>query len=128
MDDIVGIMNNTSNTAVCPCCGRAVKIVNTKSWGRQLAKHGYNQQSARIADGCPGSFINAEDASEYVKVCAEANEAEIYTELIPYLKMARKNLQENQRNQRAKDWPKNGRVDHTIQRAWGLFRLRRRLR
>ena len=41
------------------------------------------------------SFINAEDASEYVKMCDEANEAELYTEIIPYLKMARKNLQEN---------------------------------
>jgi len=41
------------------------------------------------------SFINAEDPSEYVKVCAEANEGEIWTELIPYLKMARKSMQEN---------------------------------
>lgn len=41
------------------------------------------------------SFINAEDPSEYVMVCAEANEAEIWTELIPYLKMARKTMQEN---------------------------------
>ena len=41
------------------------------------------------------SFINAEDPSEYVMVCAESNEAEIWDELIPYLKMARKTLQEN---------------------------------
>eukprot|EP00542_Grammatophora_oceanica_P019816 CAMPEP_0194047086 /NCGR_PEP_ID=MMETSP0009_2-20130614/23549_1 /TAXON_ID=210454 /ORGANISM="Grammatophora oceanica, Strain CCMP 410" /LENGTH=1700 /DNA_ID=CAMNT_0038692601 /DNA_START=222 /DNA_END=5324 /DNA_ORIENTATION=- len=41
------------------------------------------------------SFINADDPSEYVKVCEEANLAEIYAELIPYLKMARKTLQEN---------------------------------
>ena len=41
------------------------------------------------------SFINAEDASEYVRVCEASNEAEIWTELIPYLKMARKTLQEN---------------------------------
>merc|ERR1712238_215174 len=41
------------------------------------------------------SFINAEAPSEYVKVCAEANEGEIWTELIPYLKMARKSMQEN---------------------------------
>jgi len=41
------------------------------------------------------SFINAEDPSEYVLVCSEANEAEIWTELIPYLKMARKTMQEN---------------------------------
>jgi len=41
------------------------------------------------------SFINADDPSEYVKVCDAANEAEIWAELIPYLKMARKTLQEN---------------------------------
>merc|ERR1711937_862345 len=41
------------------------------------------------------SFINAEDSSEYVRVCAEANDGEIWSELIPYLKMARKSLQEN---------------------------------
>lgn len=41
------------------------------------------------------SFINAEDPSEYVRVCEAANEAEIYSELIPFLKMARKTLQEN---------------------------------
>jgi clathrin heavy chain len=41
------------------------------------------------------SFINAQDPSEYVMVCAEANEAEIWTELIPYLLMARKTLKEN---------------------------------
>mmetsp|Transcript_26943 Transcript_26943/g.41276 ORF Transcript_26943/g.41276 Transcript_26943/m.41276 type:complete len:1727 (-) Transcript_26943:146-5326(-) len=41
------------------------------------------------------SFINAEDASEYVIVCDQANESGIWTELIPYLKMARKSMQEN---------------------------------
>jgi len=41
------------------------------------------------------SFIAAEDPSEYVLVCSEANEAEIWTDLIPYLKMARKSMQEN---------------------------------
>lgn len=41
------------------------------------------------------SFINAEDPSEYVMMCSEANQAEIWTELIPYLKMARKTMQEN---------------------------------
>ena len=59
MGDIVGSMKNTSKTAICPCCGRSVKIVDTKSWGRQLAKHGYNRESARISDGCPGSYVNA---------------------------------------------------------------------
>eukprot|EP00980_Cylindrotheca_fusiformis_P020304 scaffold7344_cov145-Cylindrotheca_fusiformis.AAC.2 len=41
------------------------------------------------------SYINADDPSEYVMVCSEANEAEIFSELIPYLKMARKTMQEN---------------------------------
>jgi clathrin heavy chain len=41
------------------------------------------------------SFINAEDPSEYVLVCSEANEADIWIELIPFLKMARKTMQEN---------------------------------
>jgi clathrin heavy chain len=41
------------------------------------------------------SFINADDPSEYVKVCDAANEAEIWADLIPFLKMARKTLQEN---------------------------------
>ena len=41
------------------------------------------------------SFISAQDPSDYVMVCAEANEAEIWAELIPYLKMARKTMQEN---------------------------------
>lgn len=41
------------------------------------------------------SFINADDATEYVQVCADANEGEIWTELIPFLQMARKTLQEN---------------------------------
>ncbi|CAB9523353.1 Clathrin heavy chain 1 [Seminavis robusta] len=41
------------------------------------------------------SFINADDPSEYVMVCTEANAAEIWAELIPFLKMARKTMQEN---------------------------------
>jgi clathrin heavy chain len=41
------------------------------------------------------SFINADDPSEYMKICEAADEAEIWTELIPFLKMARKTLQEN---------------------------------
>jgi len=59
------------------------------------SKLGIAQLEEKMAADAITSFINAEDASEYVKVCAEANEAEIYTELIPYLKMARKSLQEN---------------------------------
>lgn len=41
------------------------------------------------------SFINAEDPSEYMMVCSEANDGEIWAALIPYLIMARKTLQEN---------------------------------
>lgn len=41
------------------------------------------------------SFIHADDPSEYVLVCSEANEAEIWSELIPYLHMARKTMKEN---------------------------------
>ena len=54
---------------------------------------------AQLEEGFPAdaieSYINAEDPSEYVMVCDAANEAEIWAELIPYLKMARKTLQEN---------------------------------
>jgi len=54
---------------------------------------------AQIEEGFPAdaieSYINAGDASEYVAICSLANEAEIWTELIPYLQMARKTLQEN---------------------------------
>lgn len=54
---------------------------------------------AQLEEKCPAdaieSFINAEDPSEYVMVCAEANEAEIWAEVIPFLKMARKTMQEN---------------------------------
>jgi clathrin heavy chain len=59
------------------------------------SKLGNAQLEEKMAADAILSFINAEDASEYVRVCAEANEAEIYTEVIPFLKMARKNLQEN---------------------------------
>ncbi|KAK1738554.1 clathrin heavy chain [Skeletonema marinoi] len=59
------------------------------------SKLGNAQLEEKMAADAILSFISAEDASEYVRVCAEANEAEIYAEVIPFLKMARKNLQEN---------------------------------
>jgi clathrin heavy chain len=59
------------------------------------SKLGKSQLEEKMAAEAIISFINAEDPSEYVKMCDEANEAEIYTEIIPYLKMARKSLQEN---------------------------------
>jgi len=59
------------------------------------SKLGKAQLDEKMPADAIESFINAEDPSEYVLVCAEANEAEIWTELIPYLRMARKTLQEN---------------------------------
>jgi len=41
------------------------------------------------------SFINAEDPSEYVEVCSEGNDSGLWAELIPFLMMCRKTLQEN---------------------------------
>jgi len=59
------------------------------------SKLGKAQLDAKEPSEAILAFINAEDASEYIKVCAEANEGEIWSELIPYLKMARKSMQEN---------------------------------
>lgn len=59
------------------------------------SKLGKAQLEEKLPADAIESYIHAEDPSEYVIVCAEANEAEIYTELIPYLEMARKSLQEN---------------------------------
>jgi len=59
------------------------------------SKLGKSQLEENMAADAIESFISAEDASEYVRVCDAANESEIYAELIPFLKMARKSLQEN---------------------------------
>jgi clathrin heavy chain len=59
------------------------------------SKLGKAQLDGKFPADAIESFINAEDPSEYVQLCAEANEAEIWTELIPFLKMARKSMQEN---------------------------------
>mmetsp|Transcript_32005 Transcript_32005/g.47250 ORF Transcript_32005/g.47250 Transcript_32005/m.47250 type:complete len:1732 (+) Transcript_32005:118-5313(+) len=59
------------------------------------SKLGQAQLEEKFPADAIESFIAAEDASEYIKVCDAANEGEIWTELIPYLKMARKSLQEN---------------------------------
>jgi clathrin heavy chain len=59
------------------------------------SKLGKAQLEGKFAAEAIESFINADDPSEYVMVCAEANEAEIWTELIPFLLMARKTMQEN---------------------------------
>lgn len=71
--------------------GYATQMDEKPVWSK-LAK---SQLEEKMAADAITSFINAEDPSEYVKMCAEANEAEIFAELIPYLKMARKSLQEN---------------------------------
>ena len=59
------------------------------------SKLGKAQLSEKMTADAIDSFINANDASEYVQLCADANESEIWTELIPFLIMARKSLQEN---------------------------------
>ena len=59
------------------------------------SKLGKAQLDGKFPADAIESFINADDPSEYVQVCAEANEAEIWNELIPYLKMARKTMKEN---------------------------------
>lgn len=59
------------------------------------SKLGKAQLEEKMPADAIESFIAAEDPSEYVIVCSEANDAEIWMELIPFLKMARKNLQEN---------------------------------
>lgn len=59
------------------------------------SKLGKAQLEGKFPADAIESFINADDPSEYMLVCSEANEAEIWTELIPFLKMARKTLQEN---------------------------------
>jgi clathrin heavy chain len=59
------------------------------------SKLGKAQLEEKLPADAIESFINASDPSEYLSVCAEAREAEIWTDLIPYLKMARKTLQEN---------------------------------
>jgi len=59
------------------------------------SKLGKAQLEEKLPADAIESYINAEDPSEYIIVCAEANDAEIYNEIIPYLEMARKSLQEN---------------------------------
>jgi len=59
------------------------------------SKLGKAQLEGKFPADAIESFIHAQDPSEYVLVCSEANEAEIWTELIPFLKMARKSMQEN---------------------------------
>jgi clathrin heavy chain len=59
------------------------------------SKLGKAQLEEKMPADAIDSFINAEDPSEYVTVCSEANEAEIWSALIPYLKMARQSIQEN---------------------------------
>eukprot|EP00591_Stephanopyxis_turris_P001746 CAMPEP_0195517552 /NCGR_PEP_ID=MMETSP0794_2-20130614/11004_1 /TAXON_ID=515487 /ORGANISM="Stephanopyxis turris, Strain CCMP 815" /LENGTH=1705 /DNA_ID=CAMNT_0040646371 /DNA_START=237 /DNA_END=5354 /DNA_ORIENTATION=- len=59
------------------------------------SKLGKAQLEEKMPAAAIESFINAEDPSEYVLVCSEANDGEIWSDLIPYLTMARKTLQEN---------------------------------
>jgi len=59
------------------------------------SKLGKAQLTEKMTMDAIESFIHAEDVSEYVEICSEANDAGIYAELIPFLIMCRKNLQEN---------------------------------
>merc|ERR1711935_226612 len=59
------------------------------------SKLGKAQLEEKLPAEAIESFINAKDPSEYVTICTEANAAEIWTELIPFLEMARKTMQEN---------------------------------
>jgi hypothetical protein len=49
-----------AKTVCCPCCDRSIKIVESKTWGRQVAKHGYRSHNAQLTDGCPGSYLKAD--------------------------------------------------------------------
>jgi len=59
------------------------------------SKLGQAQLEEKFPADAIESFIAAEDPSEYMKVIDAANEGEIWVEFIPFLKMARKTLQEN---------------------------------
>merc|ERR1719343_388555 len=59
------------------------------------SKLGKAQLTEKLTMDAIESFINAEDPSEYVEVCSEANESGLWSELIPFLMMCRKTLQEN---------------------------------
>merc|ERR1719343_1678291 len=59
------------------------------------SKLGVSQLEEKMAAEAITSFINAEDPSEYVEICSEANDAGLWAELIPFLIMCRKSLQEN---------------------------------
>jgi len=59
------------------------------------SKLGKAQLEEKLPAEAIESYINAKDPTEYVTICREANEAEIWTELIPFLEMARATLQES---------------------------------
>merc|ERR1719343_1783463 len=59
------------------------------------SKLGKAQLTEKLTMDAIESFIHAEDVSEYVEICSEANDAGLWAELIPFLIMCRKSLQEN---------------------------------
>merc|ERR1719491_2207765 len=59
------------------------------------SKLGKAQLADKMTMDAIESFIQADDVSEYVDICSEANESGSWAELIPYLIMCRKSLQEN---------------------------------
>ena len=54
------------------------------------SKLGKAQLEEKMPADAIESFIAAEDPSEYINVCAEASDVDIWAELIPFLKMSRK--------------------------------------
>merc|ERR1712151_1371891 len=59
------------------------------------SKLGKAQLTEKMTMDAIESFIHADDVSEYVEICSEANESGLWAELIPFLVMCRKSLQEN---------------------------------
>ncbi|GMH86760.1 hypothetical protein TL16_g10645, partial [Triparma laevis f. inornata] len=59
------------------------------------SKLGNAQLDEQLASEAIASFLSAQDPAEYLKVCEAANEAELWSDLIPYLEMARESIKEN---------------------------------
>eukprot|EP00607_Mallomonas_marina_P003718 CAMPEP_0182427698 /NCGR_PEP_ID=MMETSP1167-20130531/18991_1 /TAXON_ID=2988 /ORGANISM="Mallomonas Sp, Strain CCMP3275" /LENGTH=1652 /DNA_ID=CAMNT_0024610121 /DNA_START=314 /DNA_END=5272 /DNA_ORIENTATION=+ len=59
------------------------------------SKLGRAQLDAQLITECISSYIKAKDASDYLLVVSAAESSENYEDLIPFLKMARKDLKES---------------------------------
>jgi len=69
----------------------AVSVNEKPVWSRL----GEAQLDAKLPSDAIKSFLAASDPKQYVKVCSEASDAEIWAELIPFLRMARETIKEN---------------------------------